>query len=56
MNPEFLRAVSSEQDFARPWVTVLGTSDRRTAEILDDLYASFGALIVRCTPTEAEMI
>jgi len=56
MNPEFLRAVSSEQDFARPWVTVLGTSDRRTAEILDDLYISFGALIVRCSPTEAEMI
>jgi len=56
MNPEFLRAVSSEQDFARPWVTVLGTRDHRTAEILDELYAPFGALIVRCTPTEAEMI
>jgi len=56
MNPEFLRAVSSEQDFARPWITVLGTSDRRTAEILDELYRPFGALIVRCTPTEAEMI
>ena len=56
MNPEFLRAVSSEQDFARPWITVLGTSDRRTAEILDVLYAPFGALTVRCTPTEAEMI
>ncbi len=56
MNPEFLRAVSNEQDFARPWITVLGTSDRRTAEIMDDLYVSFGALIVRCNPTEAEMI
>jgi UDPglucose 6-dehydrogenase len=56
MNPEFLRATSSEQDFARPWLTVLGTTDRRTAEVLDDLYLSFGALIVRCTPTEAEMI
>lgn len=56
MNPEFLRQVSSEQDFARPWITVLGASDRRTAEILDELYAPFGALIVRCTPTEAEMI
>src|SRR5215212_11548379 len=56
MNPEFLRAVTSEQDFARPWITVLGSSDRRTAEILDELYAPFGALIVRCTPTEAEMI
>jgi UDPglucose 6-dehydrogenase len=56
MNPEFLRQVSSEQDFARPWITVLGTTDRRTAEIVDQLYAPFGALIVRCTPTEAEMI
>jgi UDPglucose 6-dehydrogenase len=56
MNPEFLRQVSSEQDFARPWVTVLGVSDRQTAELLEQLYAPFGALIVRCTPTEAEMI
>src|SRR5215207_6183015 len=56
MNPEFLRAVSSEQDFARPWITILGTSDRRTAELLDYLFAPFGALIIRCSPTEAEMI
>jgi UDPglucose 6-dehydrogenase len=56
MNPEFLRAVSNEQDFARPWITVIGSSDRHTTEILDELYAPFGALIVRCTPTEAEMI
>src|SRR6185436_908797 len=55
MNPEFLRAVSSEQDFARPWITILGASDRRTAEILDELFTPFGALIVSCTPTEAEM-
>ncbi|MBK9713877.1 MAG: UDP-glucose/GDP-mannose dehydrogenase family protein [Kouleothrix sp.] len=56
MNPEFLRQVSSEQDFARPWVTVLGCSDARTGAILEELYRPFGALIVRCTPTEAEMI
>jgi UDPglucose 6-dehydrogenase len=56
MNPEFLRQVTAEQDFARPWITVLGSSDRRTAEQLDALYAAFGALIVRCTPTEAETI
>ena len=49
MNPEFLRQVTSEQDFARPWITVLGTSDRRTAEVLDALYRPFGALIVNCT-------
>lgn len=56
MNPEFLRQVSSEQDFLRPWITVLGSSDRATAEQLDELYAPFGSLIVRCTPTEAETI
>jgi UDPglucose 6-dehydrogenase len=56
MNPEFLRQVTAEQDFARPWITVLGSTDRRSAELLDALYAPFGALIVRCTPTEAEMI
>ncbi|HEX6292784.1 MAG TPA: NAD(P)-binding domain-containing protein [Herpetosiphonaceae bacterium] len=56
MNPEFLRAVNNEQDFARPWITVIGSNDRRTTEILDTLYTPFGALIVRCTPTEAEMI
>lgn len=56
MNPEFLRQATSEQDFARPWITVLGVSDDRTASILDALFAPFGALIVHCTPTEAEMI
>jgi UDPglucose 6-dehydrogenase len=56
MNPEFLRAVSSEQDFIRPWITILGTNEPRTAALLDVIYQPFGALIVRCTPTEAEMI
>jgi UDPglucose 6-dehydrogenase len=56
MNPEFLRQVSNEQDFLRPWITVLGSSDPHTAALLDRIYAPFGALIVRCTPTEAEMI
>lgn len=57
MNPEFLRQRTHEQDFARPWITVLGTSDPRTAAILHDLYVPFGGLIIDdCTPTEAEMI
>jgi UDPglucose 6-dehydrogenase len=57
MNPEFLRQRYHEQDFARPWITVLGTSDAKTAKILHELYAPFGGLIVNyCTPTEAEMI
>jgi UDPglucose 6-dehydrogenase len=56
MNPEFLRQISSEKDFARPWITVIGTSDTRTAGILDKLFRPFGALIVHCTPSEAEMV
>lgn len=57
MNPEFLRQRTNEQDFARPWITVVGASDPRTAHILHELYVPFGGLIVDdCTPTEAEMI
>jgi UDPglucose 6-dehydrogenase len=56
MNPEFLRQTSSEQDFARPWVTVIGSNDPRTLDFMRKLYKPFGALIVECTPTEAEMI
>jgi UDPglucose 6-dehydrogenase len=56
MNPEFLRALSNEKDFLRPWITVVGTSDRYTSEMMDQLYRPFGSLIVHCTPTEAEMI
>lgn len=56
VNPEFLRQRSSEQDFDRPWITVLGTSDRLTSDIMHYIYSPFGSLIVDCTPTEAEMI
>ncbi|TIC90276.1 GDP-mannose 6-dehydrogenase [Colletotrichum higginsianum] len=56
MNPEFLRAASNEQDFARPWITVVGAYDARTAATMDELYRPFGAAVVHCTPTEAEMI
>jgi UDPglucose 6-dehydrogenase len=56
VNPEFLRQRTSEQDFDRPWITVLGTADRLSADILHNLYTPFGGLIVNCKPAEAEMI
>ncbi len=56
VNPEFLRQRTSEQDFDRPWITVLGTEDRLSADILHNLYTPFGGLIVNCKPAEAEMI
>ncbi len=55
-NPEFLRQRTSEQDFDRPWITVIGASDRLTLDVLNTLYTPFGGLMVHCQPTEAEMI
>jgi UDPglucose 6-dehydrogenase len=56
VNPEFLRQAHSEHDFAHPWITVVGSTDDTTRHVLNQLYAPFGALIVHCTPTDAEMI
>ncbi len=55
-NPEFLRQRTSEQDFDRPWITVIGASDRLTLDVLNTLYTPFGGLMIHCQPTEAEMI
>ena len=56
MNPEFLRQKTAVQDFATPWITVIGTLDNATRDILSELFNSFGGLLVTTTPTEAEMI
>jgi len=55
-NPEFLRQRTSEQDFDRPWITVIGAADRLTLDVLNTLYTPFGGLMIHCQPTEAEMI
>ncbi|MEZ4867617.1 MAG: nucleotide sugar dehydrogenase [Caldilineaceae bacterium] len=55
-NPEFLRQRTSEQDFDRPWITVLGAADRKTMDVLNELYMPFGGLVVNCRPSEAEMV
>jgi UDPglucose 6-dehydrogenase len=56
MNPEFLRQAVAVQDFAKPWITVIGTNDARTQSLLEALYKPFGALVATVSPTEAEMI
>lgn len=35
MNPEFLREASAEEDFAHPWLTVIGAHDERSGEELE---------------------
>ncbi len=56
MNPEFLRAVSAEQDFAYPWLIVIGAYDERSGKELGELYQPFGAEIVVTELKVAEMM
>ncbi len=41
-NPEFLRAATAEEDFAHPWMTVVGCRDADTLARLCALLAPFG--------------
>lgn len=56
MNPEFLREIHAESDFAKPWIIVIGSNEAHAAQILDDLYKPFNAPIVHMTIKEAEML
>lgn len=56
-NPEFLTEGQAVADFMHPDRLVLGSGDERTAERLDELYASFPEVPrVRTTVTAAETI
>ena len=56
MNPEFLRSASAEDDFAHPWLTVIGAYDERSGEELEKLYRPFRAEIVVTKIKVAEMM
>lgn len=56
MNPEFLREVSAEEDFMHPWIVVIGSSDPKTAQLLEELYQPFKAPVVHMDIKEAEMM
>jgi UDPglucose 6-dehydrogenase len=56
MNPEFLREVSAEQDFAKPWIVVIGSNNPKTAKTLDELFQPFKAPISHMAIKEAEMM
>ncbi len=56
-NPEFLRAATAEQDFAHPWMTVIGCADPATTERLRGLLAPFGGeLRTFDDPAAAELV
>jgi UDPglucose 6-dehydrogenase len=56
-NPEFLRAASAAEDFRWPWMTVIASRNRRTAERLGNLLAPFGGeLRMFSDPVQAELV
>lgn len=56
MQPEFLRAISSENDFLNPWVTVIGEYDSKSGDILYNIYKDFGDKIYRTDLETAEFM
>jgi UDPglucose 6-dehydrogenase len=56
MQPEFLRNASSEQDFANPRIIVIGEFDKRSGDILENIYKAFSSQIVRIDINTAEFM
>jgi UDPglucose 6-dehydrogenase len=54
MQPEYLREVTAEQDFARPWFILIGQYDQKSGDILEKIYRPFDAPIERMGLEEAE--
>ena len=54
MQPEYLREVTAEQDFARPWFVLIGEYDAKSGDTLEKIYRKFDAPISRVSLEEAE--
>lgn len=55
MQPEYLRQVTANEDFERPWFVMIGQYDQKSGDILEKLYSPFSPPhIERCTIREAE--
>lgn len=54
MQPEYLREVTAEQDFARPWFILIGEYDKKSGDVLQKIYSKFDAPIERVSLEEAE--
>ena len=55
-NPEFLREGSAVKDFRCPPKTVIGELDKRSGDLLTELYAGINAPLIRTDLQTAEMI
>jgi UDPglucose 6-dehydrogenase len=56
MNPEFLREGNAVEDFLNPDRIVIGGLDKRSGDILTEVYASFDVPVLRTSLETAEMI
>lgn len=54
MQPEYLREVTAQQDYARPWFILIGEFDKKSGDVLERLYSKFDAPIERVGLEEAE--
>lgn len=55
-NPEFLREGTAVHDFYHPPKTVIGETDRRSGDILAQIYAELDAPLIRTDVATAEMV
>jgi GDP-mannose 6-dehydrogenase len=56
MNPEFLREGSSIRDYRCPPFTIIGELDARSGDVVEQLYASLPARVIRTKLAVAEMV
>lgn len=54
MQPEYLREVTADADFARPWFILIGALDKKSGEVVSQIYRDFDAPIEVVPLEEAE--
>lgn len=54
MNPEYLRAETALEDSLKPWVILIGESDKKAGLFLREIYEDFLCPIYHCSILEAE--
>lgn len=56
MNPEFLREGNAVHDFMNPDRIVIGSTDKKSGDLVEQLYMGLDAPIIRTNPKTAEMV